>query len=117
MPHQLESWYPRRCRRRGRFRVTPWRLGLDRLLALQGHPFGRSVSAALIASRPYEPLPTREQPKRQQHSTDGLDQGGQRPRTLLMPQPPTQHSPSHPLLMLSGVTKVVRGPALAASGK
>ena len=44
MPHQLESWYPRRCRRRGRFRVTPWQLGLDRLLAPQGHPFGRSCS-------------------------------------------------------------------------
>ena len=58
MPHQLESWYPRRCRRRGRFRVTPWRLGLDRLLAPQGPPFSRSVSAAYIASRPYEPLPT-----------------------------------------------------------
>ena len=93
MPHQLESWYPRRCRRRGRFRVTPWRLGLDRLLAPQGHPFGRSVSRCnwhqghMSHSSPVNSQGTSNP------CTDGHDQGGQRPHTLLMPPPPTERSP------------------------
>ena len=90
-PHQLESCPgAAAAAAAGNRRITPLAARADRRCWLsQGHPFDSSAAAARNAPRLYEPLPTCVQPRHHQLSTDRHDQGGQRPRTLVMPPPPT----------------------------
>ena len=90
-PHQLESCpAAAAAAAAGNRRITPLAARADRRCWLsQGRPFDSSAAAARNAPRLYEPLPTCVQPRHHQLSTDRHDQGGQRPRTLVMPPPPT----------------------------